>query len=192
MRLSRCTEQTRLYSRRYITSRLMSDPSQQKKRKMSPADGEQQQPLAPVSNLLIKRLSEKAKLPTRGSPLSAGYDLYSAERKVIPAHGKALVDTQISIAVPAGTYGRVAPRSGLASKFMIDTGAGVIDADYRGVVFVLLFNLSDKDFQVEEGDRIAQLIIERIQTPDVLEVDDLDETLRGAGGFGSTGGHGAL
>ncbi|KAK7061466.1 dUTPase-like protein [Favolaschia claudopus] len=157
---------------------------------MSPVDADA--PLAPVSNLLIKRLSEKAKLPTRGSPLSAGYDLYSAEKKTIPARGKALVDTQISIAVPAGTYGRVAPRSGLASKFMIDTGAGVIDADYRGVVFVLLFNLSDKDFEVEEGDRIAQLIIERIYTPDVLEVQDLDETLRGAGGFGSTGGHMSL
>lgn len=148
--------------------------------------------LAPVSNLLIKRHSEKARLPTRGSPLSAGYDLYSAERKTIPAHGKALVDTQISVAVPVGTYGRVAPRSGLASKFMIDTGAGVIDADYRGIVFVLLFNLSDKDFQVEEGDRIAQLIVERIHTPEVLEVNDLDETLRGTGGFGSTGGHGEL
>ncbi|THH01882.1 hypothetical protein EW026_g916 [Hermanssonia centrifuga] len=113
-------------------------------------------------------------------------------KKVIPARGKALINTQISIAVPAGTYGRVAPRSGLASKFMIDTGAGVIDADYRGIVYVLLFNLSDKDFQVEEGDRVAQLIIERIYTPDVMEVQDLDETLRGAGGFGSTGGHGAL
>ncbi|EGO27285.1 hypothetical protein SERLADRAFT_435048 [Serpula lacrymans var. lacrymans S7.9] len=153
---------------------------------------ETQDALAPVSQLLIKRLSDKARLPTRGSALSAGYDLYSAEKKVIPAHGKALVDTQLSIAVPAGTYGRVAPRSGLASKFMIDTGAGVIDADYRGVVFVLLFNLSDKDFQVEEGDRIAQLIMERIYTPEVLEVEDLDETLRGAGGFGSTGGHGSL
>ncbi|KAI0921398.1 Deoxyuridine 5'-triphosphate nucleotidohydrolase [Taiwanofungus camphoratus] len=164
---------------------------QLKKRKMSPvANGKSD--LAPVSNLLIKRLSEKAKLPIRGSPLAAGYDLYSAERKTIPARGKALVDTQISIAVPAGTYGRVAPRSGLASKFMIDTGAGVIDADYRGVIFVLLFNYSDQDFQVEEGDRIAQLIIERIITPDVLEVEDLDETLRGAGGFGSTGGHKSL
>ncbi|KDQ64906.1 hypothetical protein JAAARDRAFT_112125, partial [Jaapia argillacea MUCL 33604] len=138
-------------------------------------------------NLLIKRLSEKAKLPTRGSPLAAGYDLYSAESKVIPAHGKALVDTQLSIAVPAGTYGRVAPRSGLASKFMIDTGAGVIDADYRGVVFVLLFNLSDKEFHVEEGDRIAQLILEKIVSAEVLEVGDLDTTTRGAGGFGSTG-----
>ncbi|VDC06160.1 unnamed protein product [Peniophora sp. CBMAI 1063] len=162
-----------------------------KKRKMSPTENDKSD-LAPTSNLLIKRLSEKARLPTRGSALAAGYDLYSAEEKTIPARGKALVDTQISIAVPAGTYGRVAPRSGLASKFMIDTGAGVIDADYRGVVFVLLFNLSDQDFTVKEGDRIAQLIIEKIQTPEVLEVQDLDATLRGAGGFGSTGGHGNL
>ncbi|KAF9057433.1 dUTPase-like protein [Panaeolus papilionaceus] len=156
-----------------------------KKRKMSISDAFP----APLPNLLIKRLSEKATLPTRGSALAAGYDLYSAEKKVIPAGGKALVDTQISIAVPPGTYGRVAPRSGLASKFMIATGAGVIDADYRGVVFVLLFNHSDKDFEVQEGDRIAQLIIERIYTPEVQEVDDLEETVRGAGGFGSTGGH---
>ncbi|TDL29053.1 dUTP pyrophosphatase [Rickenella mellea] len=165
-----------------------SNGSAEKKRKIDP----ETDTLAPTSNLLIKRLSEKAKLPTRGSALSAGYDLYSAEQKVIPAKGKALVDTQISIAVPIGTYGRVAPRSGLASKFMIDTGAGVIDADYRGKVFVLLFNFSDSDFEVHEGDRIAQLIIEKIETPAVLEVDDLEETLRGAGGFGSTGGHGAL
>ncbi|KAL6298101.1 dUTP pyrophosphatase [Sparassis latifolia] len=149
----------------------LSDSPQLKKRKMSPAEENGKSEQTPVSNLLIKRLSEKAKLPTRGSPLSAGYDLYSAERKLIPAHGKALVDTQLSIAVPAGTYGRVAPRSGLASKFMIDTGAGVIDADYRGVLFILLYNLSDQDFQVEEGDRIAQLILERIVTPEVLEVD---------------------
>ncbi|KAG9009672.1 Deoxyuridine 5'-triphosphate nucleotidohydrolase [Tulasnella sp. JGI-2019a] len=148
--------------------------------------------IVPISSLLVKRLSDKATLPKRGSALAAGYDLYSAEQKIIPAKGKALVDTQISIAVPVGTYGRVAPRSGLASKFMIDTGAGVIDADYRGVVFVLLFNHSDKDFTVEPGDRVAQLIIEKIQTPEVVEVQDLDETLRGGGGFGSTGGHGAL
>ncbi|KAF9534955.1 dUTPase-like protein [Crepidotus variabilis] len=164
---------------------------QVKKRKVSPGP-EGESTLAPVAGLLVKRHSEKAKIPTRGSALAAGYDLYSAESKIIPAHGKALVDTQISIAVPVGTYGRVAPRSGLASKFMIDTGAGVIDADYRGIVFVLLFNLSDKDFQVQEGDRVAQLILERVYTPDVLEVEDLEETIRGAGGFGSTGGHDAL
>jgi len=170
---------------------MENDIPQQKKRKMGP-ETEPEAPSVPTLNLLVKRLSEKAKIPTRGSALAAGYDLYSAEKKVIPAHGKALVDTQLSIAVPAGTYGRVAPRSGLASKFMIDTGAGVIDADYRGVVFVLLFNLSDKAFQVEEGDRIAQLIIERIYTPDILEVDDLEQTIRGASGFGSTGGHDLL
>ncbi|KAI0285057.1 dUTPase-like protein [Russula aff. rugulosa BPL654] len=166
-----------------------ADVPENKKRK---AESESDAGIAPASNLLIKRLSEKAKLPTRGSALAAGYDLYSAEKKVIPAHGKALIDTQLSIAVPTGTYGRVAPRSGLASKFMIDTGAGVIDADYRGVLFVLLFNHSDVDFTVEEGDRVAQLVIEKIETPSVVEVDDLEATLRGAGGFGSTGGHVAL
>ncbi|KAF8204877.1 dUTPase-like protein [Pholiota molesta] len=151
---------------------------------MSP-ESDSTTPQAPVTKLLIKRLSEKAKIPTRGSALAAGYDLYSH-----PCPWQSTRHTQLSIAVPVGTYGRVAPRSGLASKFMIDTGAGVIDADYRGVVFVLLFNHSDKDFQVEEGDRIAQLIIERIYTPDILEVDVRPRrTIRGAGGFGSTGGH---
>ncbi|KAH9927151.1 dUTP pyrophosphatase [Epithele typhae] len=115
------------------------DAPQNKKRK-----------LAPVAGLLIKRHSEKARIPSRGSALAAGYDLYSAETKVIPARGKALVDTQISVAVPAGTYGRVAPRSGLASKFMIDTGRGS--------------STPTTDFTVNEGDRVAQLILERIVT----------------------------
>ena len=80
-----------------------------------------------------------------------------------------------------------APRSGLAWKHSIDVGAGVIDADYRGPVGVILFNHSDTDFEVKVGDRIAQLIIEVIMIPDVAEVDDLDSTARGSGGFGSTG-----
>lgn len=80
-----------------------------------------------------------------------------------------------------------APRSGLAAKHSIDVGAGVVDHDYRGNVGVILFNFSDKDFQVSVGDRIAQLILERIMTPPVVEVDELDATTRGAGGFGSTG-----
>lgn len=70
---------------------------------------------------------------------------------------------------------------------MIDTGAGVIDEDYRGEVFVLLFNLSENDYKVSEGDRIAQLILERIVTPEAVEVQNMDETVRGKGGFGSTG-----
>ena len=72
-------------------------------------------------------------------------------------------------------------------KNFIDTGAGVIDADYRGEVKVLLFNHSDKDFEVRSGDRIAQLVLERIYTPEVMEVENLEDSVRGAGGFGSTG-----
>ncbi|ESQ45883.1 hypothetical protein EUTSA_v10011147mg [Eutrema salsugineum] len=135
----------------------------------------------------VKKLSEKAVLPTRGSSLSAGYDLSSAVDSKVPARGKALIPTDLSVAVPEGTYARIAPRSGLAWKHSIDVGAGVIDADYRGPVGVILFNYSDVDFEVKIGDRIAQLIIERIVTPEVMEVDDLDSTVRGEGGFGSTG-----
>ncbi|CAM8935929.1 unnamed protein product [Rhodiola kirilowii] len=140
-----------------------------------------------VEALKVKKLSEKAVLPTRASHLSAGYDLSSAVETKIPARGKALVPTDLSIAIPDGTYARIAPRSGLAWKHAIDVGAGVIDADYRGPVGVILFNHSDADFEVKEGDRIAQLILEKIVTPEVVEVEDLDETVRGAGGFGSTG-----
>lgn len=118
--------------------------------------------------------------------------LLSAHDTTIPARGKALVDTDIAIAVPPGTYGRIAPRSGLAAKHSIDCGAGVIDADYRGHVKVLLFNFSDADFSVKEGDRVAQLILERIVSPQVVVVQELSETNRAAGGFGSTGGFGAM
>jgi dUTP pyrophosphatase len=137
--------------------------------------------------LLVKRLSDKAKLPTRGSAFAAGYDIYASKDTTVPARGKVLVDTDISIAVPLGTYGRIAPRSGLASKNFIDTGAGVIDADYRGQVKVLLFNHAETDYEVKQGDRIAQLVLERIYTPEVQEVEELEVSIRGAGGFGSTG-----
>ncbi|KAL4866843.1 dUTPase-like protein [Aspergillus spectabilis] len=146
-------------------------------------------PLAPtpIPPLLVKKLTPAARAPTRGSAFAAGYDLYSAKEVVIPAKGKGLVDTGLAIAVPEGTYGRVAPRSGLASKHFIDTGAGVIDADYRGEVKVLLFNFSEVDFTIKEGDRVAQLVLERIYTPEVLVVEELEESVRGVGGFGSTG-----
>ena len=82
--------------------------------------------------LKFKKLSEAAILPTKGSPLAAGYDLYSAKDLKVPAKGKVLVPTNLSVAIPLGNYGRIAPRSGLAWKNFIDVGAGVIDADYRG------------------------------------------------------------
>ncbi|KAF3446303.1 hypothetical protein FNV43_RR11482 [Rhamnella rubrinervis] len=144
-------------------------------------------PYGSVPFFRVKKLSEKAVLPSRGSPFSAGYDLSSATETKVPARGKALVPTDLSIAVPEGTYARIAPRSGLAWKHSIDVGAGVIDADYRGPVGVILFNHSEVDFEVKEGDRIAQLIIEKILAPEVTEVEDLDATVRGSGGFGSTG-----
>ncbi|KAK1972754.1 dUTP diphosphatase [Colletotrichum sublineola] len=143
--------------------------------------------MEPCPPLQVKKLSDKARLPTRGSLFAAGYDLYAAKATTIPARGKALVSTDIAISVPAGTYGRIAPRSGLAAKNFIDTGAGVIDADYRGEVKVLLFNHADTDFEVAEGDRVAQLVVERIFTPEIVEVAELEESVRGAGGFGSTG-----
>ncbi|KAI5861725.1 dUTPase-like protein [Durotheca rogersii] len=137
--------------------------------------------------LLVQKLSPRARLPTRGSAHAAGYDLYAAAATTVPARGRAVVETDVAVAVPAGTYGRVAPRSGLAAKHGIDTLAGVVDADYRGPVRVLLANLSDADFAVAEGDRVAQLVVERICSPAVLEVAQLDPSVRGAAGFGSTG-----
>lgn len=137
--------------------------------------------------LLVKKLSARARLPTRGSAFAAGYDLYAAREISVPSRGKALVATDLALAVPPGTYGRIAPRSGLASKHMIDTGAGVIDADYRGEVKVLLFNHGEIDFAIKEGDRIAQLVLEKISTPEVKEVEALEDSARGSNGFGSTG-----
>lgn len=139
------------------------------------------------AKLLIKRLSEFATVPTRGSKLSAGYDLYAAYDYVIKARGKEMVKTDLQIALPTGCYGRVAPRSGLAWKHSIDVGAGVIDEDYRGPVNVILFNFGESDFEIKRGDRVAQLICEKIEQTDIQEVEDLDSTERGANGFGSTG-----
>eukprot|EP00090_Calanus_glacialis_P007743 TRINITY_DN1619_c0_g1_i1.p1 TRINITY_DN1619_c0_g1~~TRINITY_DN1619_c0_g1_i1.p1 ORF type:complete len:173 (-),score=60.10 TRINITY_DN1619_c0_g1_i1:136-609(-) len=137
--------------------------------------------------LQVAKLSEHATIPTRGSASAAGYDLYSAEDVTIPANGKGLVKTDIQIRVPHGTYGRVAPRSGLAWKQHIDIGAGVIDEDYRGNVGVVMFNHAGTEFAVKKGDRVAQLICEKIAYPEIEVLDTLDETVRGEGGFGSTG-----
>ena len=141
----------------------------------------------PPPILRFAKLSENAYTPTRGSALAAGYDLYSAYDYVVPASGKVVALTDIQIAVPDGCYGRVAPRSGLAVKFFIDVGAGVIDQDYRGNVGVVLFNFGQEPFRISKGDRIAQLVLERIYNADLQELKSLDETERGEGGFGSTG-----
>lgn len=142
---------------------------------------------APVTTLQCVRLSESAVLPVRGSEWAAGYDLSASQPTTIKAGGRGIVKTDLQISCPAGTYGRIAPRSGLTVKKGIHVGAGVVDADYRGPVRVVLFNLGDEDLEVKPGDRIAQLILEKIVMAPVEEVEKLSETVRGAGGFGSTG-----
>jgi dUTP pyrophosphatase len=143
-----------------------------------------------ISTLRVKRLSQNAIIPTRGSAEAAGYDLYAAQECLIEAHSKALIKTDLSIAVPYGCYGRIAPRSGFTWKHHTDIGAGVIDSDYRGNVGIVVFNHSDKPVSVTCGDRIAQLILERICFANIVEVgvdEDIGETERSACGFGSTG-----
>lgn len=140
-------------------------------------------------NTVLKfiRLTEMAFSPVRGSKLAAGLDLRSAYECTVPARGHVLVLTDLQIEVPEGSYGRIAARSGLCRNHGIDVGAGVIDADYRGNVGVLLFNHSDKEYRISRGDRIAQLICERIEYPEPVEVKTLNDTERGTAGFGSTG-----
>lgn len=137
--------------------------------------------------MFAKRLRPDARLPARANPGDAGYDLAAVEGVAVPARGKAVVPTGIAVAIPGDTYARVAPRSGLAAKNSIHVGGGVVDSGYRGEVKVVLFNLSDTEFAVAPGDRIAQLIVTRIATPDVVEVDDLPQSVRGESGFGSSG-----
>ena len=136
--------------------------------------------------LEVKRLTNNAAIPKRSTEGAVGYDLSSAENITIPAHGRGVVKTGISVKIPRGMYVRIAPRSGLSVKKSIDIGAGVVDEDYRGEIGVVLINNGNQDFTVKQGDRIAQLILEKVSTPGVYEVQTLDETTRGAGGFGST------
>ena len=120
------------------------------------------QPLSGV--LLVQRLHPDAYVPERGSEDAAGLDLHAAEPRTIAAGDRDLVSIGIAVAIPKGSYGRVAPRSGLAVEQGITIGAGVIDSDYRGELKVLLFNHGEDALVVKKGDRIAQLIIEKIDT----------------------------
>lgn len=137
--------------------------------------------------LQVKRLTKTAKLPVRQHKGDAGYDLSSDEDMTIYPGEWKLVSTGIAFKVPFGTYGRIAPRSGFSYKKGTMIGAGVIDEGYTGHVKVLVFNMSKDEIHVQSGDRIAQLILEKISTPDVVEVDELTKTKRGDGGFGSSG-----
>jgi dUTP pyrophosphatase len=141
-----------------------------------------------ILQINVKKLSENATIPTQGTRFAAGYDLYAAEDAVVVCGTRKLIKTNISMEITPGYYGRIAPRSGLAYKNGIDVLAGVIDSDYRGDIGVILYN-TDKniDFNVKKGDRIAQIIFEACYIATLNNVDNLDNTLRQTGGFGSTG-----
>jgi len=140
-----------------------------------------------IECLSFEKLDPKAVLPTRGSQSAAGLDLYSIEAFTLNPKERRLIRTGLAVAIPEGFYGRVAPRSGLATHKGIDVLAGVIDADYRGEIGCLLYNAGEEPVDLPAQTKICQLIIEKIITPTAVWVDGLSNTSRGSGGFGSTG-----
>ena len=140
--------------------------------------------------LRFTRLSDAARPPARAHEGDAGYDLHAAEAATLGPGERASIGTGIAVEIPDGCAGLVVPRSGLAARHGISVvnGPGLIDAGYRGEVRVLLLNTDGATtFDIEPGDRIAQLVIVRHEAPELTEVESLEESARGDGGFGSTG-----
>jgi dUTP pyrophosphatase len=137
----------------------------------------------------VRRLDPDLPLPSYAHPGDAGLDLYAADTTVLQSGERALIPCGVAIAIPEGFVGLVHPRSGLAVDhgLTVLNAPGTIDAGYRGEVKVLLINLGQDTAEVRHGQRIAQLVLMRVGTVDVREVDRLDVTARGSGGFGSTG-----
>lgn len=135
----------------------------------------------------IQKLSPDAKLPTYAHATDAGMDLYAAAETAIAPGTRALVGTGIAMAIPAGYVGLVWDKSGLAAKAGLTTFAGVIDAEYRGEISVVVYNSGDEVHTFRAGEKVAQLLVQPVMHPKLIEVADLDATARGSGGFGSTG-----
>ncbi|YCI23658.1 dUTP diphosphatase [Paenibacillus sp. Z6-24] len=135
--------------------------------------------------------SEGLELPRRMSELASGYDLYASvtEPMTLEPGSRALVPTGIALAMPAGLEAQIRPRSGLAYKHGITclNTPGTIDADYRGEIKVLLINLGQEPFVINRGERVAQMVFQTVPDTDLIQVEELSETVRGAGGFGHTG-----
>ncbi|OFT70207.1 dUTP pyrophosphatase [Corynebacterium coyleae] len=155
---------------------------------------EEQQSIARIDDTIgpiaVKRLDPDLPLPHRAHPEDAGADLYSAEDVTLQPGERALIGTGIAIALPVGTVGLIHPRSGLAAKqgLSIVNTPGTVDAGYRGELKVCLINTDRSEpIVITRGMRIAQLVVQRVELASFQEVDELDETVRGAGGYGSTG-----
>lgn len=147
---------------------------------------------ATIPPIQVKRLDPELPLPKRAHPEDAGADLYSAQDLILQPGERALVRTGVAIALPIGTVGLIHPRSGMAAKhgLSIVNTPGTIDAGYRGELMVCLLNTDRTEaIEITRGMRIAQLVIQRVELAQFEEVDQLDETERGSGGYGSTGTH---
>lgn len=139
--------------------------------------------------LLIQKLVDAAEVPVQGTSLAAGFDLVSVEDVMIEKGKRKLVGTGLAMAIQEGFEGQIRPRSGNAFKhgLTVLNTPGTIDADYRGEVKVLLYNTGQFNHIINKGDRIAQIVFQKVEVPVVSVVDELPETVRGDGGFGSTG-----
>ena len=139
-----------------------------------------------IESDIVCRVSGRS-IPQYAHAGDAGADLKASESTLIPARDRALIATGMRLEIPEGYVGLIWPRSGLAVKKAIDSGAGVIDSHYRGEIKILLFNHSDLDFQIQPGDRIAQILIQKVEQVQFLPAEKLTETTRNKEGFGSTG-----
>lgn len=141
--------------------------------------------------IAVKKMTGTAKLPTRGSEYAAGYDLYADTNEIIDIapHSTVMISTGIAMSLPEQTFGAIYPRSGIASKRGLRLGncVGVIDSDYRGVIYIPMHNDTDEMQSIEPHERIAQIIVQEYIPANFVEAVVLDDTKRGDGGFGSSG-----
>jgi dUTP pyrophosphatase len=138
--------------------------------------------------LLVKKLNPHAKLPTFAHDSDAGMDLYCVEAITInPGERLGQIKTGIAVSIEEGYVGLIWDKSGISQKHGLKTLGGVVDAGYRGEILVGLINISDTAYSFEVGDKIAQLLIQKVEHPEIIEVESLEDTARGTGGFGSTG-----
>ena len=138
-------------------------------------------------NIPVQKLNENAKVPTYAHPGDAGMDFYALEKTVIAPGERARIGTGIAIAIPKGFVGLVWDKSGLAFKHGITLLAGVVDSGYRGEIQMVVLNTGSEPHTFEAGDKVAQVLIQPIEHPEVREVTELNDTERGEDGFGSTG-----
>ncbi len=138
-------------------------------------------------HLNIQKLNSSATLPSYAHEGNAGMDLFAVEATIVPAGARVLVGTGVAMEIPFGYVGLIWDKSGLSNKHGLKTLGGVVDAGYRGEVKVGVVNLGMSDYKIEAGDKIAQMLIQKVEHPELVEVTELSGTARGGGGVGSTG-----